>query len=113
MTSYEFERVFLPDLLRFVNLASVTYILDKSFKESMLSVKEAYQVASEYCLSNYYQSLPEYDRESITPEQKEYAIGEWKRRMRHMVLRYYRNTGRDTSFKEFEDIYLSGETNRE
>ena len=113
MTNYKFERVFLPDLLRFVNLASVTYILDKSFKEFILSVKGAYQIASEYCLSNYYQSLPEYDRESITPEQKEYAINEWKRRMRHMVLRYYRNTGRDTSFKEFEDIYLSGETNRE
>lgn len=114
MTNYEFERVFLPDFLRFVNLASVTYILDKSFKESMLSVKEAYQIASEYCLSNYYQSLPEYDRESITPEQKEYAISEWKRRMRHMVLRYYRKwLGTDTSFKDFEDIYLSGETNRE
>lgn len=115
MTDYEFQRVFLPDFLRFVNLASVTYVLDKNFSSDSppTTVNQSYHIASDYCLGNYHQSLPPYDLGEISVEQKAYAASEWKRRMRHMVLRYYKNTGKDTSWKEFEDIYLSGETIKE
>jgi hypothetical protein len=115
MTNYEFERVFLPDILRFVNLASVTYILDKSFSSENppSTVKEAYNIASSYCLGNYYQSLPDYDRDEVSGDQAEYTMNEWIRRMRHMVLRYYKNSGKDVLWKDFEDIYLSGEVSKE
>jgi len=114
MKPYMFERVFLPDFLRFVNIHAVTHALDSFYSSgSFRGLKDAYKTASNYCLSRFYEDgwQPEFDE--LEEEQAEFARSEWRRYLCYMMRRYFKMRNIKLATKDLEDLALIGEGGRE
>lgn len=120
MNAVEFERVFLPDIFRFFNLAAVTYALDKAYaKESVPKNKqEAVVAAFSHCITNYHDQGYTLDNgytsaiDTLDDKQRDFVMQELDWRVEYMVNRYFKIKGLSVP-EELEEVILTGEHSKE
>ena len=120
MNATEFERVFLPDIFRFFNLAAVTYALDTAYSKKSVpkNKQEAVVAAYSHCISHYHDQGYTLDNgytsaiDSLDSKQRDFVMQELDWRIKYMVDRYFKVKG--FSIPEgLEEVVLTGEHSKE